>query len=320
VLARALGPPILAGGALLLYDLWASGAPLPATFYAKGAASLGDVPRRLGVALGRMLSGVPPFDFAVGWIAAAGVVLPRRGTSSVSLVRFLPFAAGAAFLLANLAVLDPVDPAAFYHLRYLLPPVPLFLVAAALGAHAWGERLAWERGFSLAALGAASLLQGAATLVPVSRHLHNDVRNINEVQRAIGEHLRAALPPGTRIAATDAGAVRYFSRLPTLDVLGMNTPGMRAPTDEFLRAHPVAALALLPAWFRTPDAALLEETFRASTSRYTVTSNPAMATQIVVQARPGAATPTVRARFGGFRSFALDFEARERSPSGRDAP
>jgi hypothetical protein len=108
--------------------------------------------------------------------------------------------------------------------------------------------------------------------------------------------------------------------LPTLDVIGMNTPGMRAPKDDYLRSHPVAALALLPAWFRTPDGAQLEEIFRASTSAYTVTSNPAMATQVVVRARPEAGPSTVRARFGGFRSFALDFVTPERSLSARGGP
>jgi hypothetical protein len=330
--ARVLAAPVLAGLALVAYDLWASGAPLPATFYAKGALSMAALPHRLGTALGRMLSTVPPFGFAVGWVAAAGLlagVAPRRrGAASApsiapanGLAPWIPFAAGAAFLLANLAVLDPIDPAAFYHLRYVLPPVPLFLVAAALGAHAWG-RTPRAKGVALAALLVVAVAQAAVSVGPESRHLHNDVRNINEVQRAIGERLATTLPPGTRIAASDAGAVRYFSRLPTLDVIGMNTAGMRSPSDEFLRSHPVAAFAFLPAWFRTPDGARLEEMFEASTSGYTVTSNPAMATQVVVRARPDVGPGPVRARFGGFRSFALDFVVPEGAGllSGRAGP
>ena len=318
-LVRLLTPPVVAGIALVLYDLWASGAPLPATFYVKSSASAGDLPRRLGVALGRILSGVPPFGFAFGWVAIAGLALPtrRHRQRSDTLARLLPFAAASTFLLANLFVLDPIDPAAFYHQRYVFPEVPLFLVAAALGAAAWTSLWPRLRGLPGVALGAVALVQAATTALPESRHLHNDVRNINEVQRRIGEYLRATFPPGTRIAASDAGAVRYFSRLPTVDVIGMNTPGMRAPGDEYVRNHPVAALALLPAWFRTPDGAQLEEIFRASTSAYTVTSNPAMATQVVVRA---AGAATVRARFGGFRSFALDFVSPSSSVSGRGGP
>jgi hypothetical protein len=145
--------------------------------------------------------------------------------------------------------------------------------------------------------------------------LHNDVRNINEVQRRIGEELRRVLPPGTRIASTDAGAVRYFSRLPTLDALGLNTPALAGPGDAFVGAHPVAVLVLLPAWFRTPDGALLEEVFRATTADYTVTSNPGMATQVVLRARPDAGRGPVRARFGGFRRFDLEFVPPERARS-----
>jgi hypothetical protein len=97
---------------------------------------------------------------------------------------------------------------------------------------------------------------------------------------------------------------------------------MRSPSDEFLRSHPVAAFAFLPAWFRTPDGARLEEMFEASTSGYTVTSNPAMATLVVVRARPDAGPGPVRARFGGFRSFALDFVVPEGAGplSGRAGP
>ncbi len=168
---------------------------------------------------------------------------------------------------------------------------------------------------------------------PVSRHLHNDVRNINEVQRAIGEHLGATLPPGTPIAASDAGAIRYFSDLPTIDVIGLNTPEMLEFDERFVSEHPVAMLAILPAWFRSQEADRLEATFEARTERYTVTGNPSMAAQVVLRARGAARVDgdggsraarsgPVRARFVGFHRFALDFlpsEAMLSSP-GRDAP
>jgi hypothetical protein len=319
-MAELLVPPALAGGAFVAYDLWASGAPLPATFYAKGAWAPGDLPRRAGVALASILPSVPPFAFGLGWLAAAGLLAApsERGVSRPG--RLAPLLAGTAYLAANLAVLDPRDPGAFYHQRYLLPALPLLLVAVALGADGWGRRLPRGRGAVPAAVAAIALAQAAWTCVPTSRRLHNDVRNINEVQRRIGEWLGERLPPGTRIAATDAGAVRYFSRLPTLDAIGMNTPGMRTPSAEFLQAHPVAALALMPAWFKTPDGARLEEAFRATTSGYTVTSDPAMALQVVLRAR-GEEGP-VRARFGGFRPFALDFVSPPdaRSANVRDEP
>ncbi len=321
---RILGPPLLAGAALVAYDLWASGRPLPATFYAKSAASLPDLPRRLAIVAGAMVDRVPPFGLGLGWFAALGAgfaAARRRLAPDDPPPSLLPLVAGVTYLVANAAVLDPVDPGAFYHRRYILPALPLLAVAAAIGAQAWGRFLpASAARAPVVGLAAAAVVHSAVTLAPESRRHHNDVRNINEVQRVVGERLAAAFAPGTRIAASDAGAVRYFSGLPVVDVLGLNTPAMLAPDDAWLRGHPVAALAFLPAWFRTPDAAALEEMFRAETAGYTVTSNPRMGTMVVVRAREDVAP--VRVRFGGFRQFALDFASPDaaRSATVRAAP
>src|SRR5258706_6052859 len=123
------------------------------------------------VAIGSMLSTVPALGWAFGWIAAAGLWVGSgdRAEPGSRLAGSLPFAAGAAFLLANLAVLDPHDPAAFYHLRYVLPPVPLFLVAAAVGAESWGRRWPRARTPVLAVLAGATFAQAAARVVPESR-------------------------------------------------------------------------------------------------------------------------------------------------------
>ena len=66
----------------------------------------------------------------------------------------------------------------------------------------------------------------------------------------------------------------------------------------------------------------------ARTADYTVTSDPRMARQIVLRALGGpdaAPGSTVRARFGGFHTFALDFRvpapaSRATSSEGRDVP
>jgi hypothetical protein len=329
-LARVLGPSIVVGTALVAYDLWASGAPLPATYYAKSSGVLADLPRRLGVGLTRYLPGVPPFGAGLGWLAllgfavgsrsdgrgGAGTTLGRGGAPPVSPgVALLPLAGGAAFLLSNLFLIDPADPEAFYHLRYLLPSIPLLLVALAVGAHRGGNsRLVARlgpraRSFPVIGLLALSGIGAILRIGPESRSLHNDVRNINEVQRRIGEWCAASFAPGTWIAASDAGAIRYFSDLPTIDVIGLNTPEMREPDEAFVRAHPVAALALIPAWFRALDPDRLETEFEAHTERYTVTGNPRMARQVVLRAAGGDspdASP-VRVRFVGFHRFALDF-------------
>lgn len=306
-LPRLLLPSVIGGAAVAAHHLWASGSPLPATFAAKSAASLAALPARAAIALRDILPAVPPFAGGVAWLALGGL-FPARGSRRALPRLALPALAGGAFLLANLLLIDPVDPRAFYHRRYLLPAVPLLLVGLAVGAHGWQARLRGRlAALPLAALVALAGIGAARTVEPESRHLHNDVRNINEVQRHLGEWLGENVPPGTRIASSDAGAVRYFSRLPVLDVLGLNTPEMLEPTDEFLRANPVAAVVLLPAWFRGLDEDKTAIVHGARTEGYTVTGNPSMATQIVLAARPGAAAEgPVRVRFVGFRPFAVD--------------
>jgi hypothetical protein len=307
--ARLLAPSVFAALLVAAHHLWASGSALPATFHAKAAASLGALPHRLVVVLRDMMPGIPPFAAGLGWIPLLGLVT-RRDLA-------LPFLAGAALLLANVALIDPVDPGAFYHLRYILPAVPLLLAALAVGARALGERLRGRLVYAPLAVLLVLAAAGAATTAgPVSRHLHNDVRNINEVQRAIGEWLAANLPPGTRVAASDAGAVRYFSRLPVLDVLGLNTPEMLAKDEAFLAAHPVGAVVLMPAWFRPVDeAGSLAVVFAAETVDYTVTSNPQMARQVVLMA-----PAPLHARFVGFKAFEVDVISQPAGAAPRRSP
>jgi hypothetical protein len=123
----------------------------------------------------------------------------------------------------------------------------------------------------------------------------------------MGEWLAVNVRPGTWIAASDAGAVRYFSNLPTIDVIGLNTPEMLEHDEAFVRAHPVEVAVLMPSWFNALDADQLQVSFQARTENYTVTSNPKMAVQAVVRARDGEGSGPVRARFTGFHAFQLDF-------------
>jgi hypothetical protein len=314
-LIRIASPFLLAGALLAGGHLWASGTFLPATYHGKTDPSLPDLPRRLTVVLGAILPRVPALTAGLGWFAILGF-LPLRGERA-TLPKLAPLCAGFTFLLANALVIDPVDPAAFYHVRYLLPAVPLLLTGLAIGAHELGKRLPGSssartlRPDQLPILVLLMLAFAGASIetLPQSRRFHNDVRNINEVQRSIGDWLRGQLVPGTWIAASDAGAVRYFSELPTIDVLGLNTPAMLAGSRTFVDEHPVAAIAIMPAWFRSPDMELVEVVYRAETRDYTVTSNPQMGVQLVLRAKRGAAPNAPRIRFVGFRNFEIRLSA-----------
>ena len=312
-----LGIPSAIGAGLFIgYDLWASGAPLPATFYAKESTDLLDLPRRWGVALRYVLSRVPPLGLGIAWLALLGFLPLRQSDGAVEAPRWrlamLPLAAGLVYLTTNLYLINPIEPHAFYHQRYLMPALPLLLVGLTLGA----QRLAsavparWSKA-PLGVLAIMSILQAAMSVTPESVHLHNDIRNINEVQRNLGEWLGANLPEGTWIAASDAGAIRYFSGLPTIDVLGLNTPEMLEHDEAFIREHPVAMVVIMPAWVGPVDPARVVAVRTATTERYSVTSTPNMATQSIIRAHPALrpaedGSASVRVAFDGIRSFELD--------------
>ncbi|MEZ4335396.1 MAG: hypothetical protein R3B82_02110 [Sandaracinaceae bacterium] len=280
-IARAAVPVALAGLALVAAYYTASGRPLPATFYFKAQSSLSALPTRLGVVLGDILPTSAPFLGFVGYLFCFGAMAapgPARFPYA------LPALSGLAWLVAVAFLVDPNDASAFYFQRYFLPAVPLLGVAIAVGGHALGARLPTERlrpvPLALAALVAVA---GTAVTAPVvSRHRASDVRNIDQVQRAMGRRLAAIVPPDGRIATCDAGAVRYFSNRPTIDLLGLNSPDLWWVGEAYVEAHPVTHVAIMPAWIqptRGVERLGPPEAFR--TTPYTITSNPQQAVQYV---------------------------------------
>ena len=284
------------------YNLVASGRPLPSTFYLKEATSLLALPQRLSAGVAGLLGQVPPMYGFVGWFALVGYA--ARPTA----LMMYPLLAGLSFLVANLLVAPPLDSEAFYHLRYLLPAVAPLIVALALGAERAGTWLPpkWRVAPLVSLLG-VGLLGVGSTLGPVARHFHNDVRNINEVQRSMGEWLRDNVPADRWIAASDAGAVRYFSQRSTLDMMGLNTPRLYWQAPEYARERSVGAIAVMEEWFRT-DGDTVRILAEMDTADYTVTSNPKMSRQQILgcEASPGQ---TTRLRFQGKHTVDLFCQA-----------
>jgi len=284
-------PALLLAALIVGHDLLATGRPLPATFYFKQDAHLAELPGRLVTAVTAMLDRVPPLWGFVGWLALIGCFVPPLSSR-----RLMPVAGGLGFLLANLTVARPIDPDAFYHLRYVLPAVPLLTVALAVGAARLGR---WP----LLTLLAIAVVGAVFTFAPASRRYHNDVRNINEVQVAMGRWVGEHTPAEAWVAATDAGAVRYFGDRPVVDLMGLNTPEFYWDED-WAAAHPVHAVAVMPAWVQPVDATALTPYATMRTADYTVTSYPAMARQVI--AGVPAEDKPVQVRFRGLRSFGLD--------------
>jgi hypothetical protein len=225
-----------------------------------------------------MFTQIPPFAGYIAWLGLIGYIHRKPE------VRFyLPLIAGLVFLLGNLYVIEPYDPGAYYHIRYILPSVPLLIAALFLGAFLFSRWIPkrWAS-VPVFAIFLAGLIGTSVLIDASSKHLHNDVRNINEVQRELGVWLNEHTSEADWIAASDAGAVRYFSERPTLDLLGLNTPELFWQAPEFAKEHRVKAIVLIPSWLRFQNPADLMIIRKTETEDYTVTSFEDMARQVVV--------------------------------------
>jgi hypothetical protein len=120
----------------------------------------------------------------------------------------------------------------------------------------------------------------------------NDCRNINEVQVELGKAVDRAFALDARIGTIDAGAVKYFGRRYTIDLMGLNTPDVRK--GNFID-HPLDALVIIPVWVVFPKDHPLTIVGTRSTINYQITYQSRMNTQVIMVAGCGASFPISRA-------------------------
>ena len=239
----------------VLFSLATVGSPMPATAVAKVEGGL------LG-----WLSGVHepwwqllverPARFMtawVGWLATINWVLP------VAILPGLWYAwrrTGRALGFVSVALLAhplamawfaPYRDPAFQEGRYSIHVLPLAFVLVALGFCA----LPWPR------LTLTVFL--VCALVPLGRAADRyawGVQNINAMQVHLGHWVAAHLPPTSRIAVNDIGAIAYFSRYPLIDLMGLVTPDIipyRRDGEQgvirYLGEHCPDYLIVFPTWF-----------------------------------------------------------------------
>jgi hypothetical protein len=194
-----------------------------------------------------------PFGAPV--LAAIGAIRPSRAVRLAALSALIG-------LLATVTVADPFRQSN----RYQLPALPALLIAAVAGVATLVSVLPSTRVRAAVAAGFAVVLIGSQVS---SLARHNDAfahgcRDIRLQQVEMGRWMRAHLPPGTRIALNDAGAIPLFSQLPALDLIGVATPGFpaewregegavyealeRLPTD-----HRPQYFVIYPRWVNLPD-------------------------------------------------------------------
>ncbi|HEU4333356.1 MAG TPA: hypothetical protein VFT32_02575 [Candidatus Eisenbacteria bacterium] len=226
-------------------------------------------------------SAIPP---SFGWIAGLGlacfVVLGRLARG-----RWPSTGSALALLVTGVAVgALPVHWWVHYH-RYLQGLLPLLLVVAASG---WG-RLAGmlparaPRWTAVAAGLLAAGIPGAIAvpkLLPEQRAMvqlygHN-CQNILHQQVAVGRWIDQNLPPDAVVGLNDAGAIAYFGRRTTVDLVGLTSAGYARVYRsglgclfEHLRRRPAGAIptyfAVYPEWFPYwPESGIFgPEAFRA---------------------------------------------------------
>ena len=283
-------------GAALGYGLmfgrcyWVSGAFMPATFHAKVLPGLMPKLVSMGVSLSAMVPSIVPVPLVglVAIIATLGWMVIRQARQGQDARPALLGLTGVLLFAVCGALVYPSDIPAFYHRRYLLVGLPLFLVGAAHAGGFLARRLPALARWALAAAWVGFLL----LLWPARfQHLDNDAHNIDDVQVALGRTL-SGFPASSSFWAVDAGAVRYFGKPFVVDTVGLNTPEINGPGAEaFLAAHPAGALEVVPSWndLELPPGAraFLQATVFSPSTPYTVTLRAPMADHyLIVSSRP----------------------------------
>lgn len=277
----------LAGfGVLSLVYFWGWGRPLPSSFYAKvGGVRLGS---RFFSATTELLNAGRVLPFLVGLLAVlgglSGVVLPQPGSGHSSR-RDARWSAGLVLLVLSgyVAALMLTLPWFGQEDRYLLPVHPFAIVLC--GLLLWRvmvvlplelERVVERRtvAAAMALLVAASF--AGANYVWATRDYAVQVRNISDGHIKPAEFLSATVARDSIVASEPIGAVKLFSGLRTVDLVGLTTPATLGTYRnwplawEALHKANVGYLLFYPNWFdekRPPPWAIEQARFQIPDNR-----------------------------------------------------
>ena len=184
----------------------------------------------------------------------------------------LAILAGTWFALGVLATCTLIEYDAHFN-RYQQPFLVLYILLVAMGlgrlfnsGGEWGRKLAC--GFACF-FGLWALMSAFFFAVAYGENC-SDIRN---QQIEMAHFIDANLPPDSRIAINDAGALRYFGRRETVDLIGLTSSG-HSPSwrhgsgsvFERLESMPLTSrphfFAIFPNWFNFPDGTFLQPLHR----------------------------------------------------------
>jgi hypothetical protein len=248
VLAATIERPLVALGALgagavpvlarVARDWSVSGRPLPATFYVKANPGADPIAHSLARGFVNVLGGMRPASHIFFWVCVAtaiglgAVAMVQRVRHGRRLLTQGAIGAAAAIGLAysaGISVLYYMQlPRSFYYQRYLAPPLTLMTVAG-YAALAWFSHMALHSKRRMAValpclLAALAVGDEMAAWGMERARFAGDVAAINALQVTIGRWIDSNLPPGAVVWSVDAGAIRYWGRHPTVDLIRLNTP------------------------------------------------------------------------------------------------
>jgi arabinofuranosyltransferase len=253
--------------AYVLLNMHGSGTPLPTTFYAKtgshgvlNALRAGNLPelwhsltagafRALNLSFVWYFAHSPPLFLAlIAGVAAIGGLLPGirapRGAAALILVLVAaPLAMGA---------IAPHPPLLIQIGRYVGHLTALFFVIAGAGAAAL-DRLAPRR-WIVPAFVATSMAWLAVQDVQFARHHAAMVRNMTDLDVAMGRWIAEHTASDAIVATNDIGALGYFSERYIVDMEGLVTPEIlpyrrEGRFVEYLERVKPSVLVIFPDWY-----------------------------------------------------------------------
>ncbi len=164
---------------------------------------------------------------ATGALVHLQMTLPREGAGILSAMRAVVPGAVSEGGLHPLLQTERLGLALAF-----LPPV----VILALGFGRQRIAAASVAVFAVIAIGVQ-----AASLVRLPSQYARNVKNIQEMDVALGRWVDANVPAGERVAACDIGAIGFFGGRPVVDVFGLATPAL-AGTQSPSHMRTLAAL------------------------------------------------------------------------------
>ncbi len=223
-ICKLFGPTLFAVAGWVVFCFMANGHPLPNTAYNK-VSDLGGAIAMLPTVLIDIVGPWSPVAWGLGLpLLLFGLVgMVRRDASDDKPDPGALFLVLAPFVLLLAVSLTRVvrDPQAFYWTRYFVPVLPLLFYPLALGTGMIAGR---GKGYRWAVLaGGGVLIMLNLIGLPESRVRYADnCHDIDALNVTVGKLINNLTQPDAVLGTNDAGAIRYFGKRRTIDLVGLN--------------------------------------------------------------------------------------------------